>query len=364
MTSGDSVCMEFIESEFCGVFMLLDKNKYIEIILSQMEKKYNEISYSQLHKIRINSGCRYKANIDDKNIHFPMHVLDEVMENVNMWVKKLPVNHDPKSWVTHSPNVCLAQRCVAFEKAEYKRGFINLEKMLKYGIITDRNDCDTKYVEPKKTIEKQHVFEFVSRVLKTESVNTRLLDEESFIAELNNLETKLKKKVPTEESTISPFEDQDLNEIFEVMNGTSVIPDDDSSSNDSGISIVTNDTDMSTNTLSADKENDPSNEDDDDLAFSISNVTLGKANRYSTSDILSLAKEEMKQHSFNEIRMRKKQRRERNDEFLYSLFQKLDGPNNNITQFDCWLKNSEDIQTTNRNTYDFTRKYREIKEAN
>lgn len=87
MASSDSVLMEMIETQFCGVFMLLDKNKYVEIVLSQMERKYENISYSQLHKIRMNSSCRYKKNITAKNIHYPMYVLDEVMENVNMWVK-------------------------------------------------------------------------------------------------------------------------------------------------------------------------------------------------------------------------------------------------------------------------------------
>ena len=215
MCAGDAIAMEYIEVQFCGVFMLLDKHKYVEIILSQMEKKYNEVSFAQLHEIRMNSSCRYKKDIVEKNIHYPMHVLDEVMENINMWVKKLPVNHDPKTWITHSPNVCLAQRCVTFEKNEYKRAFINFENMIEDGTINDRKVADSKYVEPKKHTEKQRVFEFIGKILDTEKTSTRLLDEQSFFETVLLLETKLKKKEQTQKEP-SPFEDQDLNEIFDI----------------------------------------------------------------------------------------------------------------------------------------------------
>lgn len=48
MKSGDMTVIEFIEAKFYRVFLLIDKYKYIEIILSQIENKYLNIDYSQL----------------------------------------------------------------------------------------------------------------------------------------------------------------------------------------------------------------------------------------------------------------------------------------------------------------------------
>ena len=237
--------------------------------------------------------------------------------------------------------------------------------MLRYGVVVDRKDTESKYVEPKKTVEKQRVFEFLSKVLKTESTTARLLDEESFISEVTNLETKLKKKKNlSENDEISPFQDQDLNKIFDVMNGSVNNDDGDSVSVDSGLTMATNDTNLTDTTQDTNKENQETEDDKNEPTFTISNVSLGKAHKYSTCDVLLLADEKMKEHNFNDIRMRKKQRRERNDEFLYSLFQKLDGPNNTVTTFHNWLKDGAISNIQNNHPYDFAVSFRDIKKRN
>lgn len=43
MNSGDAVAMEYIEVEFCPVFFILDKSKYVEVVLLQIERKYHSI---------------------------------------------------------------------------------------------------------------------------------------------------------------------------------------------------------------------------------------------------------------------------------------------------------------------------------
>ena len=64
--------MEVIETKFLGVFLLLDKNNYVEIVLSQMEKKYDNVSYKQLQEIRINSISRYKHNNTKMGLYLPI----------------------------------------------------------------------------------------------------------------------------------------------------------------------------------------------------------------------------------------------------------------------------------------------------
>ena len=130
MHAGDAIGMEYVEHKFCGIFNLMDKHKYVEIVLNQIEKKFLESSYGTLQEIRINSSCKYKIDNKDGSSFYPMHVLDEVMENVNMWVKALPVNQAEESWTIHSPNVTLARRSILFEHSEYKRGLLDFEKLL------------------------------------------------------------------------------------------------------------------------------------------------------------------------------------------------------------------------------------------
>ena len=93
--SGDIVAMELLENEFLGIFYLLGKKKYYNLCLNQKEKRYGDIEYGNLHEMRVNSTCCYK---DDSmcNMH-SLHLLDELMEKVNVWTKKLPLGSDQES---------------------------------------------------------------------------------------------------------------------------------------------------------------------------------------------------------------------------------------------------------------------------
>ena len=45
---GDRVMLESIEIRFCGIFLLLKKYNYVEIVLSQMERKYKASNYDRM----------------------------------------------------------------------------------------------------------------------------------------------------------------------------------------------------------------------------------------------------------------------------------------------------------------------------
>lgn len=295
-----------------------------------MEMKYHNISYSQLHEICINCGCRYKKDDSKNKIFYPLHVLDEVMENVNMWVKKLPVNQDPKSWMIHSPNVTLAQRCQLFENDEYKRSHLNFSNLLEYGTVEEEHTKKNQYVEPRKCIEKSRVFEFISKTLGNENLHSRMIEEERFIEVVSSLTTVLKKKeIP---NGVNDYEDKDLNAIFDSMNDQITTLDDNSvvSDTESVNSIMSTDT---TSTYGSASDNNTSKD-----TISIDSVSLTKYHKYSTSDIIEMAKNEMSKQKFNDVRMRKKKRKDRNDNFLLDLFQSLDGSNNDIDNDIAWFE--------------------------
>ena len=80
--SGDIIAMELLENKFLGVFYLLGKKKYYNFCLNQIKKRYGDIEYGNLQEMRVNSICCYK----DDNMHnmYSLHVLNELMENVNL----------------------------------------------------------------------------------------------------------------------------------------------------------------------------------------------------------------------------------------------------------------------------------------
>ena len=145
-----------------------------------------------------------------------MHVLDEVMENVNMWVKSLPLNDDKQSWLLHSANVSVARRCMLFEKFEYKRGIIDFERLVDEGIMTERKYDHNKYVSSSKTTEKQRIFECLTSYFGQETEG-RESNLQSLLTCSKNLTTPLNMS-PTLDNNHNSLIDNDLELIFDNIN--------------------------------------------------------------------------------------------------------------------------------------------------
>ena len=94
MKRKNRVLQEHITNEWIRIFYLLKKHNYVEICLSAVETEYSNISYNELMSIRINSSVRYRNGKDSKGNDYPLHVLDEVMENINGWTKRLLMGPD------------------------------------------------------------------------------------------------------------------------------------------------------------------------------------------------------------------------------------------------------------------------------
>ena len=85
-----------------------------------MEQEYKNIPYSSLQTIRINMAFRYQfeGKLTDGG-YKKLHVLDEVMENIKRWCKKLPLSSNEDSWRNHSPNLVCTHQLLNFENDEY-----------------------------------------------------------------------------------------------------------------------------------------------------------------------------------------------------------------------------------------------------
>ena len=162
--TGEAVLMEMIENNFCNVFVLLEKHHYVELCLDQMENKYNNVDAKSLHEIRMNICCRYHRRYNNA-----FHVLDETMENVNMWTKALPIKSNLDSWSYHSANIVVAKRCNNFVKLQYQRSRVDTESSNVNSGFQDNRDQEIEVkrsVAPSYQRERSRLFELIVKGLE------------------------------------------------------------------------------------------------------------------------------------------------------------------------------------------------------
>ena len=214
-----------------------------------------------------------------------MNVLDEVMENVNMWVKALPLGGNKKSWKVYSPNVMTARRCMLFEKNEYKRGLINFEKLEKDGTYEEHKYNNSTYVEHRKRVEKKRVFEFFMKYVGDEKPDRQSNPKEMF-GTIANLETPLNNDSPQDDDY-----DHYLDLVIEDINNLL-----DKNQNDDNCDSRSN----SSESIHSDNSN-VSKENNNSL-----HVPVAKHHKLAMMNVMELGRQEIQKRNFNQIRLMKK----------------------------------------------------------
>ena len=401
--AGDAPAMEHFESEFVVIFYLLDKHKYVEIILSSIERRYHFLPFDVLQMVRQNSSCRYKKDVNREE-EYVVHALDELIENVNMWTKRLPLGSSQESWVKHSPNVMMARQSQLYEEHHYRKS----RKRMK----------DNRYVEPRKVVEKQRIFEFVTKYFDGEEEG-RTFNMKSANEVVENLTTKLKH--PSKKTNIS--EDMHLEKCvynINLLSSVKNLPDkqDICDSLQDGDGVAGNNEEGSDTEYDDNNAQDPSDDDDslfndfedipnevaeedydendnESIAQSIIEETqipsiddeeadcdddenvdvepptrmnqIGDVHRLSVIDIISFGKKELKKKDITKVRLRRKERLQRNDTFLTTLYENMVQSRNEMTTKLLAIKNNCDEETDNEddsrllsqpNLPDYTNMYR------
>ena len=80
-----------------------------------------------LPSLGINLSIRYREGVDAKVNAYHVYVLDDVMENINLWTKRLLLGLDQDSWLIHSPNVMDVQQSNHFENREFVKARLALD---------------------------------------------------------------------------------------------------------------------------------------------------------------------------------------------------------------------------------------------
>ena len=117
--------MEYIQNKWIGVHLLVGKHKCVENYFSAIDLEYKSVDNIKLQDIRMNISCRYHKSKDRYGDPYPLHPLDEVQENVNLWTKKILLGPDEMSWRLNSPNVAYAHMCVNHGEIEYVKGSLD-----------------------------------------------------------------------------------------------------------------------------------------------------------------------------------------------------------------------------------------------
>ena len=132
---------------------------------------------------------------------------------MNIWVKQLPIGDNQDSWYQHSSNVMIARRSIMFENEEYKRGCTAFNKAIDTENFNSHKKIDSKYVEPRKALERTIIFEFIVKCFSIETRGTKF-SMRSAKEVLSKLETSLKKVVGPAKSRNTGLEAcmQDVND--------------------------------------------------------------------------------------------------------------------------------------------------------
>ena len=293
--------LEYITIQWCGIFYLLKKHNYFEICLSAIEKEYLGISYDELQLIRIHSSVRYRNGNDSKGNPYPLHVLDEVMENINAWTKRLLLGPDEVSWRIHSPNLMCAHRSNNFESDAFTKQRIEWN-ISDEPTRKDYNSSSTKTTEPRKTIERRRMYEWSVMMFNDE--HNRCISDKDGFACIKNLTTPLQKP-NVNVNTLDKIDHLGdcIDEIFYSQD-----------LNDASI---------------PDPIDDEAVEDNSELR---SESNRGNIHCLALLDIFDHANKELKKIDVTKVRLNKKKRTHRADEFYRDIY-------NNI------LDNNDDIDT-------------------
>jgi hypothetical protein len=314
INDGDTLSMEHFELEFCPIFYMLDKTNYVEVILSQIERKYGYISYNQLHDLRNNSIFRYHQSSSTNT--YPLHAMDSVMENINMYVKQLPIDSSQDSWVIHSPNVLLARQSINFVDQEYRRGLLNFEDAIENDELPEYNTFKhNKFVEPRKNVERKRIFEFLSKYFKGE-INNRVVSAKEAHSIIEQLETKLSRKDVVDDTNVV---DTNLKNIINDINQEIYV------NNLNELSqILRNDIDEDDEYLNEETE------EVEDISYTLQRTN--DCHKFAITDILKEGKEIMVTKGIPKIRMNKKLRRQRHDTFMNDIYESIICEDNYIDQ--------------------------------
>ena len=216
-----------------------------------------------------------------------------------------------------------AHRSNNFETDAFTKHRLDLSDEPKRKVYTSNS---TKTTEPRKTVERQRIYEWC--VLMFSKEQTRIIKEKDGFSAIKLIKTELKNASNTSDSTtmLDPLESC----IDDIFNSNDTCKE---TYNNNVSSLQVNDT-------NDDVIDDEANEDAQEEYQDGHEVRRGKIHQLSTIDIFTHSKKELIKVNISQVRMNKKKRLQRSDQFYHDIY-------NNILNGDDTFENDiNDILNT------------------
>lgn len=152
--------------------------------------KYSDVDYKTFHEICLNSSFPYRKNSEKTSTYHSLHVLDELMENINKHMKKFILGNTEDSWVHHSSNAVYARKAIQYYQQTYRYGRIDFDNEVDE--LSMSNLKTKKQVHPSKITERIRVYEFMTKTFGEEK-NDRKFINAGTVKLIESLYTKLTK---------------------------------------------------------------------------------------------------------------------------------------------------------------------------
>ena len=301
-----------------------------------IETEYVGISYKELQAIRMNAAVRYRTGKDSKGNSYPLHVLDEVMENINAWTKRLLLGPDEISWRIHSPNLMCAHRSNNFESDAFTKQRIewneNDEPTKKEYVSSS-----TKTTEPRKNVERRRMYEWM--VLMFGDEITRHINDKDGFESIKHLTTTLTKPLTSNVNMddIDHLENC-IDDIFNTIDSIETMP----ILNEQTIEDNTQVNDIVGNEVI--DENTSNNNDD---------INRGKIHCLSLVNVFDEARKKLIEIDVNRVRLNKKNWLKKSDTFYCDIYNHILNNNDDLDS-DCTdiLNSTVTEKPWFRSTYD------------
>ena len=217
---GDSIAMECLYNSFTAVWYALGKSKYTEIGLGLMEDFYGTIPYWLLQVVRDNRFARVHDNRPDGS-ECAEWALDAMIESLQQHYKSMSFKNDTASWIKHSRNMPMVNRCVMHVDNEYSRRY-GVESLDEYnkdnpcGAATNKGKKKNLSIPPKRDSEKNMIAEILCKGSVFVEQPGRKMTLDSLWSVLPRLTTTLIKTTP-EDDIETQSDDVDMELPEEVM---------------------------------------------------------------------------------------------------------------------------------------------------
>ena len=320
---GDRITMEVIQNKWIGVHLLVGKHKCVENYLNSIDLEYKKVDNITLQEIRMNISCRYHIGCDKRGMPFPMHPLDEVQENVNLWTKRILLGSDEISWRVHSPNVAAAHMCVNHEETEYIKSTLDYSDL--NNVKRNDNHRSKRGDVPTKTVEKTRLYEWCVGMFKDDIPGRECIVKDGYTI-INALKTKFKQgNIVTKTDELESC----INGMFNERDNTINVPvEDDSGTNDSecndseAVEIMIDD-------YTGHQAINSSDANTDDINHTIKDKNHRSIPKLSLKDVFAEGRLKMIEMNIPSMRERKKLREQRTNAFFLEIHDTVTQSNDN-----------------------------------